>query len=272
MPFSRFALLLLLSLAVAPPGVGQSLWSTPYAPNQIALEVLQPGLDAAPDESISPLTSAHTFWGSYLVNDRATVVLGVPTAYYRSDRDNGPSLREVQVGNPYVGVGVSSTRVPLLVELGARLPLAPDPSAATLAGQTADLAHREAFDPHLLAAQLVVNTRWDWSRNAGMRLRGGPLLTRPTQEAPGSTELYARYGLQIWYEGDRFIYGTGTTGRALLTERGGAFADRTIHQATGTLLFNLSHVQPGVLFRIPINGPGSERVGFVVGLTLSATW
>jgi len=77
--------------------------------------------------------------------------------------------------------------------------------------------------------------------------------------------------VQGWYEGDTYILGAGLIGRALVTERGGAFADRTTHQATGTLILNLPVVQPGVLLRVPLNGPGSDDASLVVGLTLSVT-
>lgn len=263
----------LLSLALVPGSQAQSLWSTPYVPNQIALEVLQPTLSSGPDEDISVLTSANTLWGSHLVNDRTTVVVGVPVAYYQSTVEGDPptDLTDTQFGNPYVGVGVSSTRVPLLIELGVRLPLAAEATAATRAGRAVDLVHREAFAPHTLSAQITLNTRWEWSRTTSLRFRGGPLLTLPTQDASGTTEVYTRYGVQGWYEGDRLIMGLGLTGRALISERGGAFADRTTHQASGVFIVNLPRVQPGLLIRAPINGPGSDDVDIVAGITLSVT-
>lgn len=260
-----------LALALVPASRAQSLWSTPYVPNQITLEVLQPTLQSAPTEDISLLTGASTLWGSYLLTDRTTVVVGMPVARYRSTLESEPStdVAETQIGNPYVGVGMSSTRVPLLVELGVRLPLAPDASAATRAGQATDLVHREAFAPNLFSAQIIANARWNWTRRFGLRFRGGPLLTTPTQDAPGTTEIYARYGVQAWQEGDRIVAGVGLMGRALLSERGASFGDRTTHQATGTLIWNLPSVQPGLLLRLPINDPSGTDVDVVVGLTLS---
>jgi len=272
-PFLAAFLAVLCALVPAQASSAQSLWSKPYAPNQIALEVLQPSLDAAPGEDLSVLTGAATLWGSHLLTDRTTLVVGLPTARYASEGDSSAprSVTEHQIGNPYVGLGVSSTRVPLLVELGLRLPLAPDRPAAARAGMSADLAHREAFAPDLFSTQALLNTRWELTRMAGFRFRGGPLLTVPTQEARGTTELFVRYGVQGWYEGDTYILGAGLIGRALVTERGGAFADRTTHQATGTLILNLPVVQPGVLLRVPINEPDGAGVDVVVGLTLSVT-
>ena len=270
----RAALLAILLLLVLATGTrAQSLWSTPYVPNQITLEVLQPTLQSAPAEDISVLTSAGTLWGSHLLSDRTTVVVGLPVAHYQSTVAGDPSseVTKTQIGNPYVGLGLSSTRVPLLVELGVRLPLAPDASAATRAGQATDLVHREAFAPKLLSAQIIANARWGWTRRFGFRFRGGPLLTTPTQDAPGTTEVYTRYGVQGWFEGDRLVTGIGLMGRVLLSERGGSFTDRTTHQASGTLILNLPGVQPGLLVRLPINDPSAAHVDIVVGLTLSVT-
>jgi len=274
-PLCLPASLLAVTLVLAAPRTSeaQSLWSTPYKPNQMAIEVLQPSLDAVPEEDISVLTGAASLWGSFLLTDRTTLTAGLPMARYASDTDGDTpvSITESQIGNPYVGVGVSSTRVPLLVEWGVRLPLASDSSAATWAGTGADLVHREAFAPDLFSTQLILNSRWELTRVAGVRFRGGPLLTVPTADNDGTAELFLRYGAQAWYEGDRYILGAGFTGRALVTERGTAFSDRTTHQVSGTVILNLPLVQPGLLLRTPLNGPGSDDVSLVVGLTLSIT-
>lgn len=264
---------LLLACALPRSGTAQSLWTKPYEPNQLTLEFLQPALDTAPDEELSLLTGAAIFGGSYLINDRTTFVAEVPIAHYRAevDGDDPTSITETALGNPYLGMGISSTRMPLLFELGGRLPAASsDHSAAMRAGTTADLDRSEMFAPDLFSAHLLANARWELSwRTTSVRLRGGPLLTVPTQDN-GSTELYARYGIQGWREGERYVLGLGLTGRALLTGDG-SFADRTTHQVGGTLIFNFPRVQPGILARVPLNGPESDAVNLVVGVTLSVS-
>lgn len=270
----RHACVLALVLAFAAPqmGAAQSLWTTPYVPNQVSLELLQPALDTAPDEELSFLTGAAVLSGSYLLNDRTTLTAAWPVAHYRAEVGDDPTtVSETASGNPYLGVGLSSTRVPLLAELGVRLPLAPDRNMALVAGTAADLDHSEAFAPHRLSAQFLLNTRWELSRRStSLRLRGGPLVTIPTQDTAGTTELFGRYSVQGWYEGKRYVLGLGLTGRALITESG-SFNDRTTHQIGGTLIFNFPYVQPGILVRAPLNGPESDAVNLVVGITLSAS-
>jgi len=252
-------------------GTAQSLWTKPYEPNQVALELLQPSLDTPANETVSFLTGAGILSGSYLLNDRTTFVAEVPFAHYQSEvgEDDPTSISESMLGNPYVGLGVSSTRVPFLVELGVRLPIASDSSAATYAGTATDLDQSEAFVAHLLSAQLLLNARWELSRIASVRFRGGPLVTVPTQDDGSTTELFVRYSVQGWYEGERYVLGPGLTGRGLITEIGSNFSDRTTHQVGGTLIFNFPRVQPGVLVRTPLNGPGSDAVDLIVGITLS---
>ena len=263
---------LLFALATAQVGAAQSLWTKPYEPNQIGLELLQPALDTEPNEELSFLTGAGAVWGSYLLNDRTTLTAAVPFAHYRAEigNDNPVSQSTSVLGNPYVGLGFSSTRVPFLVELGTRLPVVSERNAATFAGRATDLDHSEIFSPHLFSTQLLLNPRWELSRTASVRLRGGPLVTIPTQDNSDTTELFARYSAQSWVEGDRYIVGLGVTGRTLVTE-GGGFDNRTTHQAGGTLIFNFPSVQPGVLLRVPINGPESDAVGLIVGVTLTAS-
>lgn len=271
---SLLVALFLAWLGASSPSTAQSLWTKPYTPNQVTLELLQPALDVAPNEELSFLTGAAVLGGSFLLNDRTTLVAELPFAHYRAEigADDPTTVTESAIGNPYVGLGVSSTRVPLLIELGVRLPLVTDSNTATWAGAASDLDHSEAFAPHQLAAQALLNTRWELSRTTSVRLRGGPLLTVPTQDDGASTELFARYSAQGWYEGDRYVLGLGLTGRALITEGDLGFADRTTHQLGATLIFNFSRIQPGLLLRAPLNGPGSDDVDLVVGVTLSTSF
>lgn len=266
-------LALLLALISLRPGAAQSLWTRPYQPNQISLELLQPALDTAPDEELSFLTGAGTLAASYLATDRTSLVVQVPFAHYASDvgAEDPASVSETTLGNPYLGLGLSSTRVPLFVELGARLPVASDSTAATFVGGATDLDRSEAFAPHLFSTHLIVNTRWELSRAVSVRFRGGPLLTTPTPDGTGSTELYARYSAQGWFEGDRYVFGFGLTGRAPFTE-GGDFTDVSAHQVGATLIFNVPYLHPGLLVRTPLNGPASDDVGVILGLTLSTAF
>ena len=98
--------------------------------------------------------------------------------------------------------------------------------------------------------------------------RLGSTLFVPT-EGGGDPELLADYSLQLGYEGERFGFLGGLTGRTWLTTGGyGTFAERTTDQLAVAASVQLGNVRPGVHFRVPLDDGLSEIVNFVVGINV----
>lgn len=259
-------LCMLILLGIGAQASAQSIWTRPYTPNRVAVELLHPSLDAG--DNLTSFTGAAFLSGTALLSERMAVTAEVPVARHATEAE-AISTTESVLGNPYVGLDVIGVRTPLLLELGARLPVVSDTSAATSLGMLTDFDRSDAFAPHRLTTQALLNYRWELTRTLNLRLRGGPMLTVDT-EGDVPTELLARYSVQAWSEGDRFIWGLGATGRALVTE-GGSFDDRTTHYAGGTFMLNFERVHPGVIVQLPLNSAVADQVDWVMGLTLSVS-
>lgn len=282
-------LLLLMSVSVLSADA-QSLWTRPYKGNQIALEVLKPSLETGAAEERSPLTSTTFVSGTFLLSERAAIVLDLPVAHYNStiqapddegltgatavqppsvDLPPGPAtVRQTELGNPYVGLALGPATVPFLLEAGVRVPLAASHDVAGALGQLADYDRSEAFAANQFSAQMLLNYRLGITRKLSVRLRGGGLTTVDTQEK--DNHLFGRYSAQAWYEGDRLILGTGFTGRALLT-KGGTVSHRSVHHLGGTFMAHFESVQPGLLLRVPLDSTLSDTVNLIWGVTLSVS-
>jgi hypothetical protein len=261
-------LLSLLFLCLSMQAVAQPIWTRPYTPNRISVEMLRPTLDTPSADDLETFTGAAFVAGTFLASERVGITAEVPVARYAVDAGT-VSTSESVLGNPYIGLDITADRTPVLLELGLRLPVLSDTSAAATLGTLSDADRSDAFAANLLTAQALLNYRLEFWRHYSLRLRGGPQLAVGTSD-DAATDLIGRYGLQIWREGERFIWGLGATGRALVTESG-SFNDRTVHHAGGTFLLNFERAQPGLFVQVPLNSDVSDQVNWVMGVTLSVS-
>ena len=258
----RILLLLLVFALSVLPAEGQTIWSRPYEPNQFAVEVIAPD---APDDA-SVLSGATFLTGTLSLNNNIEFAAELPVARYGATTEGVSS--QTALGNPYVGFGFSSTTLPVLVEVGARLPVAPSNNAARLGG-TADIGRTPAFRPEEFAPSLLLNGRLSLGQHSTLRLRtGAQYATRP--RAGGGTDRDWRllYESQIWREGNRLITGLSVAGQATLTK-----PRATRHHAAISIMGNWRHVQPGLVTGMSLNELfRGGAVSPFVGLTLSITY
>lgn len=252
--------LFLLGLLVVPAN-GQTIWSRPYEPNQLVVETVVPD---SPDE-VSVLSGATFLTGTVSFTDNVQFAAELPVARHVPTADGGTTT--TALGNPYVGFDFSSTSLPVLVQVGARLPLAPS-NAATRLGQSADAGRLPAFRAEELGLSGLLNGRLSLSGTSSLRLRAGVQYASRPQGGARNREARMVYAAQLWKEGDRLITGLSFSGRANLTE-----ARDTEHHAAVSLMGNWRRVQPGLLTGIDV-GDLFNQGAFTpfVGLTLSVTY
>lgn len=254
-----FALALLFCL-LAPTADGQTIWSRPYEPNQFAVETLIP--DAG--EDAGALSGGTFFSGTVSLNDNLELATELPVARYGSS--NGASSITA-VGNPYVGIGFSSTRAPLLFELGARLPVAESNDAIRL-GQRVDVGRTTAFRSEEFGLSGLLNGRFPLGRKSTVRLRAGMAYASQSRPMETRRDWRLHYNAQLWREGDRLITGFSFAGRATVSDPGG-----TQHHAVLSFMGNWNRVQPGVIAGASLNDLIQDgTVNVFGGLTLSVSY
>lgn len=260
----RPLLAVLLLCLLASPAVGQTLWAPPYTPNQVVVEGVRSEL---PEASSSILSGATFFTGTHSFTDHVEVAAEVPIA--RHTASDAPT--STALGNPYLGLGLSSTTIPILLELGVRIPVAPA-STALHAGRAADVGRTPAFARDAFSVSALANGRLPLGRTTSLRLRAGPTYVPSPRDTTGQTDRrnwLLHYSAQLWREGDALLLGLSLTGRVLLTAPGSYRNSR--HVLVGSFMANGTRFQPGLLMGLS-RQEDADDVHLLVGLTLAFSY
>lgn len=256
------ALLMLIS-PVAETAMAQTQFTRPYLPSTASVEVVRPAFE---DEALSAGTGALFVTGSYTLNENVEIVGELPVA-----RAGGDGLQTMTVlGNPLLGFAFSSTRMPILVELGGRFPVAED-NLATRLGQSADYGRGSAFLEDERQLYVLGNTRYQFSQQLSIRVRGGLVYSVFENEVNGAQrtekDLRLRYSAQAWREGDWLMIGLTFNGRGTTTAPGG-YGGKSTHHVAATAILDIGQIAPGVTVGVPLDGSARDVAPFLLGLSI----
>ena len=261
----RFLFLTVLLLGLlAPAAHAQTIWSRPYAPNQVAVDMLVPDTPA----DAGQLSGATFVTGTVSLSDNIEVSGELPVA--RAGGTNGVSSTTA-LGNPYLGFGFSSTTFPMLLEVGTRLPVASSQRAGRI-GRGADMGRTAAFRRDEFSLSALANGRLAVGRQTSVRLRaGGTFASFPASTSPSDSNETAwrlQYDAQLWREGEQLITGLSFTGRAVVSS-----PRRTRHHLALSLMANWTRVQPGLVVGTSVNDLVQDGAfSPFAGLTLSVSY
>lgn len=261
----RTFLLVFLLGGLLAPAQAQTIWSRPYEPNQIALEAVVPEL---PNDDASGRSGATFLTVTRSLSETVELVAELPLARYATG-----STSTSAVGNPYVGLGLSSTSTPVLLELGARIPAAPS-NPALVAGRHADLGRTAAFRDEAFSGSALLNTRLVVGRRTTLRLRAGLTYASVHVDSTGGNESNWRlpYSAQLWREGEQFMTGISLVGRPNLSNSA-PDVGRSTHHAVFSFMVDWSRVQPGLLVGAGLDPLVNDgELEFVGGVTLSISY
>ncbi len=269
---SSIAMILVLTFfGLTEPVASQHYWLHTYGEREISLEAHKAKFDR--DRDFSLLNSAWFLSGSFSLTQMTALVVEFPFARYDIDNISSYYLDQNIIGNPYIGLRVTSPERRLsavaIANFGIRLPLAQDDrfNAATI-GIFTSFDRFEAFIPNLFT--LLASGGYRFSSRGGTSFSftmGGSFMV-PTNGG-GAPEMYIDYNLELWYRSASAGIGSGFTGRLLTTQSDLDFGERTVHQMGLAGYADFGIIRPGLNFRFPLDDDLSEVLDFVYGFSVT---
>jgi hypothetical protein len=194
--------------------------------------------------------------------------------YSHGQFDNGGATGgEGSIGNPYLGIEYAPKPSGLLVELGARVPLASDEKLVPfLVGYFTDVEREEAFWPNQVTVRLGLHYHRAANETSPIAydVRVTPAGWISTSDGSvGESDMYVGYGAWLRYEGRTSRVGGGLTGRWLATSDGADFGEASVHQLDLAADFLPGSVRPGVMLKLPLDDGLSNAINSVVGVTVT---
>ena len=269
--FPAVAALAALAAASAWPAAAaaQSPWVERPAEPAITLEAIK----ARPDGG--GLTFPSSAWflsGSVPVAEAATFVVELPLAYGALDGGRfGGGESDFSIGDPYLGAILGAPGSDLTGELGVRVPLASEDNLGSAVGILSDPVDRmEAFLPKVVSFSGTLNYGHTTPEGFAVGLRLGPRVwLRTESDFQDTAELFAVYGLQAGYRGERGRLMVGLDGRAIITESDLSLGERTLHELAVGGALRLGRVEPGLVVRLPLDQDLSELIDYGVELQMT---
>jgi hypothetical protein len=243
----------------------QSNWLDSRSGGSVNLEALKPMFK---EDGFSFASSALYLSGRWAVSDAATIVAELPFAHGGFDSDF-VSESDNTVGNLYLGAELRGRESRVSGALGVRLPFAADDNLATAVGLSADPVDRmEAFLPDVLSLHGAVGYEYRAPTGLAVTAQLSPILWFDVGDAlVDDMELIVGYGAKIGYVGEAYAVSAGFSGRGVITEEEGSFADRTLHQLVLGASLTLDRYQPGVQLRLPLDDDVRDLVDLAIGLS-----
>lgn len=253
---------LLILLGLSAIGSAQSVWvDDPTMETTVGMEVMIPSFD---DFLATEFPSAAFLlhFGAPIGN---SVILkaDLPVSHLSAVND----ISETDIGNIYLGLQFHEVSPGLDLELGGRLPTAPDDGSGLVTGMVMENYRLGTY--MLETVSFSSNAKYFWQSETGLRVKagGGPDVLIPTGD--GDTELFLNYYGQILFGPEDFSFGGGMTGLLIVTEKDLSFGDRTIHDLGILGSYKFDSVRLGTYIRVPLDDDINDIMNFVLGLDLT---
>lgn len=249
--------------------IGQSVWMDEGdRRSAVGIELMIPSFDDFLSTEFP--SSAISLYGRTLIGDAVSLKVSLPISHLSVD--GGES--ETDIGNIYLGFEFHDLSPGLNIDLGLRVPTAPDDGSGIVTGILIENYNLGIYMPETLSLSSNLKYRQQSEMGLIVRAGGGPDVLIPTGDGDGvfdrKTELLLNYYGQVLYGADNFSIGGGLTGLLFVTEENLSFGDRTIHDLGIMGSYSFDSAKLDAYIRFPIGDDEfDDIVEFVLGLNLT---
>lgn len=213
------------------------------------------------------LSAAWFFTFTTPIPGGVVMVVEVPVAHLSPEGQGGPTTA---MGNPYVGARLQfDARVLSEFEVGIRLPVAREASAALGYGIWADLADRpEAFHPRAMPLTLRAIRTFEVQPGTAVDLGAGTVWWLMAGPEHTEQNIFVTYSGLVRTELGPVRLSGGASGRYSALGTAIEPLVGATHQVSGSIDTEVFGLQPGAYITVPLTQPAAGRVSATLGLRL----
>lgn len=265
-------LILLLTFGIHSKSEAQSVWvDKDESKSAVGIELMIPSLT---DEFSTEFpTSVFVLYGSFWASDQIRIDVDLPVSHVSAGDGD---LSETDIGNPYVGVGFMNADKEVAVDIGIRLPFAPNSDVSNpnanvglFTGALIENYNIGKFAPETFSITSQVKYRYRNASGLILKVGGGPDVIFPPDDA--DAEFLLNYYGQLLYKSEDLRIGAGFTGLLIVSEEDLSFGDRTIHDLGILSAYDFGAMEAGAYLRVPLDEDIGDQLNFVLGLNLLFT-
>ena len=257
----------------------QSPWLSDTRLTSISLEWDKPLFDdrTLDRDVVTNATSVLFLTGRVRVNDSFRVVGELPISHFGYENNNplGDDNSTI-IGNIYAGgiwdVNMRNPNTHLFVELGVRIPTAPESTTKRFGGMTGMLSENEraeAFATDSWAIPLVGNYVTSVSGPFAMKFRLGTIYDIYVDDLESfDNEFHLLYGLTGLYRKPNVEAHLGFSGRNPYAGNNPDFFDDGFTQVRAGIARPFRNITPGVYVRKPLGENYNRLVDFAYGFSI----
>ncbi len=264
--YQRLIGIVALLLVLTKTSGAQSVWmADDEVKSAVGFEVMIPSIDEIFGSEFP--TSVFELYGIIELNANISAKLSLPVSHYSTSNSFAGDISETAIGNPYLGVVIREASENLDVELGIRLPFAPDDNTGLVTGLLVENYDFGVYLPETLS--FSTSLKYHNENESGLIVKGGggPDIVKPSNG--GDVELLLNYYGQALYGMNKLGVGVGFTGLLIVSEADLSFGDRTVHNFGITGSYNVNSSVIGAFISVPLDDDLNDTLNFVMGLNLT---
>lgn len=260
--------LITLVFAMNATCIGQSVWvDEGERRSEVGVELMIPSFDDFLGTEFP--SSAISIYGRALIGDAVSLKVSLPISHLSVDEGES----ETDIGNVYLGFEFYDLSSGLNIDLGLRIPTAPDDGSGLLTGFLLENYNLGIYMPETFSLSSNLKYRQQSETGLVVKTGGGPDLLIPTNNGEfldRKTELLLNYYGQVLYGTDNFSIGGGIAGLLFVTEENLSFGDRTLHDLGIMGSYSFDSAKLDAYIRFPIGEDEFDDIlDFVLGLNLT---
>jgi len=253
----------------------QSVYTRPITDNEVVLEFFKPSYKSTSSFSSTPSGFVAGLMGRVQLTDQLHLLFELPYAQGKFEFSSpffSISENQTTLGNIYSGIEIQAKTDLVFVDVGVRFPTTSESASwASSVAIASDVDRYEAFVPHLLAFNGIVNVAMKTESGFAAHLRAGPTLWVNTKTSSGGsddTEWLLGYSALAGFQNESVVVKAGYSGRMILTETG-PVENRSFHQIGATLGVRLGIIRPMVHAKLPLDKNLKNTLEMVYGFALA---